>query len=94
VPAVMPAAPKAPRKSAAASQAAELSPQAKAAVAAVDEAASSLPPVEELDVGVIPAGTEMAGGNDNTPPPNHGQKEAPRGHPDCLTGARPLPPDA
>lgn len=69
-----------------------LSPAAKKAIAAVAEAVKKLPKTQELlDSGRV---TRMAaaapggwggGGGADAEPENHGQKDAPIGHPDCLT---------
>ncbi|GFR43759.1 hypothetical protein Agub_g4871 [Astrephomene gubernaculifera] len=76
----------APRKRSAAGAAAfSLDPRAEAAVAAVAKAAGELPPEEQVNFSLMPEGGEAAG-NDAVEPPNYRQKEAPRGHPDCLTG--------
>lgn len=58
-------------------------PVAMAAVAAVDAAAEKLPPEESLSITMMPIGHQ-----DRAPdePINQGAKDAPRGHPDCLTG--------
>lgn len=59
-------------------------PAAMAAVAAVDKAAESLPPEDQLGMTLL---SETAfGGKAPDEPANLGEKELPRGHPDCLTG--------
>lgn len=58
-------------------------PEALAAVAAVDAAAASLPPEEELGMTLL---SEAVGGRAPDEPVNRGTKELPVGHPDCLTG--------
>ena len=59
-------------------------PEALAAVDAVDKAVEVLPPEEELGLTLL---SETAfGGKAPDEPEQLGQKELPRGHPDCLTG--------
>ncbi|KAG2453593.1 hypothetical protein HYH02_001811 [Chlamydomonas schloesseri] len=60
-------------------------PGASEAIAAVDAAAAKLPPESEVNFSLLAEGEDGAAYT-NVPPPNQGNKEAPRGHPDCLTG--------
>ncbi|GLI64437.1 hypothetical protein VaNZ11_007707 [Volvox africanus] len=75
------------RKPAASKKAAPftLNADAEAAVEAVNKAIEHLPSEEQVNFSLMPEGGEAAG-NDSTEPPNYRKKEAPRGHPDCLTG--------
>lgn len=59
-------------------------PVALAAVAAVDKAAESLPPEEDLGMTLLSEATY--GGKAPDEPVHLGETEPPRGHPDCLTG--------
>jgi len=59
-------------------------PAAIAAVAAVDKAAESLPPEEDLGMTLLSEATY--GGRAPDEPVHLGEIEPPRGHPDCLTG--------
>ncbi|KAL4547680.1 hypothetical protein Ndes2526B_g06915 [Nannochloris sp. 'desiccata'] len=59
-------------------------PVAMAAVAAVDKAAESLPPEEDLGMTLLSEATY--GGRAPDEPVHLGEIEPPRGHPDCLTG--------
>ncbi|KXZ52854.1 hypothetical protein GPECTOR_8g236 [Gonium pectorale] len=62
-----------------------MDPNAAAAIAAVNEAAAKLPAEEQLEFSLMAEGADAAG-NDAAQPPNYGNKDVPRGHPDCLTG--------
>ncbi|GIL46547.1 hypothetical protein Vafri_3526 [Volvox africanus] len=62
-----------------------LNADAEAAIEAVNKAVERLPSEEQVNFSLMPEGGEAAG-NDSTEPPNYRKKEAPRGHPDCLTG--------
>ena len=57
---------------------------ALAAVAAVDAAATKLPAEEDLGITFMPELSYQNRAPDE--PPRRGEKPAPRGHPDCLTG--------
>ncbi|KAK9807239.1 hypothetical protein WJX73_001054 [Symbiochloris irregularis] len=61
-------------------------PLAKAAQEAVDAAVRKLPAEDQLSFTVMEEGGYDARGGGDPPPPNHGQKDLPRGHPDCLAG--------
>ncbi|GAX74453.1 hypothetical protein CEUSTIGMA_g1902.t1 [Chlamydomonas eustigma] len=79
------AAPANKRAAAAQAAAPALDATARQAIQAVDEAVKKLPPESEVKYSLPAEGTDAAG-NDGIPPPLHGQKDLPRGHPDCLSG--------
>lgn len=62
-----------------------LSQDARDAMAAVEQAMKELPPLEDVKMSVF-EGDGGFGARPADEPPNAGSKEAPRGHPDCLTG--------
>ncbi|KAG2439222.1 hypothetical protein HXX76_004584 [Chlamydomonas incerta] len=73
------------RKQAATKAVFSTNPGAADAIAAVDAAATKLPPESEVNFSLL-AENEDGAAYATVPPPNQGNKEAPRGHPDCLTG--------